>query len=296
MNAHAWLGVQGRHLAAFEAVARLGSVTRAAEELGYAQPAVSQQLGVLERRLGTTLLHRPGPGRAPTLTQAGEALLPRARALLAALEDARMAVADAQAGLAGRVRVGTFQSASERLLPAILAALAASHPSLLVEVVEDVDDDALEARVLDGRLDLAFSVAPVTAAGLVEAPVAQDPYRLLVSRDSPLAARASVHLAEVAELPLVGLRSCRAQAQVEERARAAGHALRIGPRHDEHGLIHGRVASGSHAALLPALAIQDHHPGVRAVPLDPPLPPRVIVLAHREVTPAAGAFLAAAGA
>src|SRR3979411_3300597 len=83
-----WSGLDLRHLAALEAIAREGSVSRAAVRLGYTQSAVSQQLQALERIVGVTLVTRSPGARAVTLTEAGRQLLGHADAIASRLETA----------------------------------------------------------------------------------------------------------------------------------------------------------------------------------------------------------------
>jgi DNA-binding transcriptional LysR family regulator len=88
-SCHPWLGVEVRHLAALTAVASERSFSAAAGELGYGQPAISQQIAALERVVGTRLIERR-PGHAPVgLTPAGELLARHSRVLLAVLHAAR---------------------------------------------------------------------------------------------------------------------------------------------------------------------------------------------------------------
>src|SRR5215207_1452078 len=89
MEADTWLGVELRHLAALEAVAKAGSFGRAAVALGYTQSAVSQQIQTLERLVGERLLERPGGPRAVSLTEAGRLLLRHAEAVVARLQAAQ---------------------------------------------------------------------------------------------------------------------------------------------------------------------------------------------------------------
>src|SRR5215210_6639706 len=103
-----WLGVEVRHLAALEAVARAGSFGRAAESLGYTQSAISQQIQTLERIVGERLLERPGGPRAVTLTEAGVLLLRHAESIIARLHAAQADMAALASGHGGRLRVGTF--------------------------------------------------------------------------------------------------------------------------------------------------------------------------------------------
>ena len=89
MEPDRWLGVEVRHFAALEAVAREGSFGRAAESLGYTQSAISQQIQTLERLVGERLLERPGGPRAVSLTEAGRLLLRHAEAIVARLHAAQ---------------------------------------------------------------------------------------------------------------------------------------------------------------------------------------------------------------
>ena len=91
MSTDGWLGVELRHLAALEAVARSGSFGRAARELGYTQSAISQQIAQLERIVGQRLFHRPGGPRRVEPTEAGLLLLRHADAIVAQLHMRRRA-------------------------------------------------------------------------------------------------------------------------------------------------------------------------------------------------------------
>src|SRR5215203_7038545 len=115
-QAHSWLGVELRHLAALEAVAREGSFGRAAESLGYTQSAISQQIQTLERLVGERLLERPGGPRAVSLTEAGRLLLRHAEAVVARLQAAQADMSALASGEGGRLRIGTFQSVGARVL------------------------------------------------------------------------------------------------------------------------------------------------------------------------------------
>src|SRR4051812_42091047 len=96
-----WMGVELRHLAALAAIAQTGTFRDAADELGYVQSAVSQQIAYLERVVGSRLIERsPGPGRI-SLTSAGHVLVRHADGIVARLRAAR---ADVEALDAGRTR------------------------------------------------------------------------------------------------------------------------------------------------------------------------------------------------
>src|SRR3954451_11389751 len=109
MSANDWLGVELRHLAALEAVARTRSFGAAARELGYTQSAVSQQIAQLERVVGQQLFHRPGGPRRVEPTEAGLLLLRHADAIVARLDAARADMAALAEGEGGTLPGGRFQ-------------------------------------------------------------------------------------------------------------------------------------------------------------------------------------------
>ena len=146
-------------LATLVAVLERGSFSAAAHELSLTQPAVSRQVSLLERQVGTQLVRRTQHGVHPT--EAGRLLAEHAQAILA-----RTALAERQlaqlAGLrAGHVRLGSFLSALVHLSAALATALERNQPELFRaqdHVIEDelVDRATAFARLAEGRLDLAI--------------------------------------------------------------------------------------------------------------------------------------------
>lgn len=121
-------------LAALVAVAEAGSITRAAERLGYTPPALSQQVAKLEREAGATLLVRSH--RGTRLTDAGELLVVRARRVLDEMELARHELAGLTGLSGGTLRLGTFQTAGTHLLPPVLSAFRRAHPDVALAVAD----------------------------------------------------------------------------------------------------------------------------------------------------------------
>src|SRR5689334_10835895 len=140
MTSDGWPGLELRHLLALQAVAREGSFAGAAEALGYTQSAVSQQIAGLERAVGRRLVERPGGRRRIWLTDAGEALLRHADAIISHVHAAAADVEALSEGRAGRLRVGTYQSVSARILPPILQAFHRQFPEVTLELREARDD------------------------------------------------------------------------------------------------------------------------------------------------------------
>ncbi len=161
MERDRWLGVELRHLAALEAVARTRSFGAAARDLGYTQSAVSQQIAQLERNVGVRLVDRPGGPRQVDLTDAGRLLLRHADAIVAQLDAAKADMAALAEGAAGPLRVGIYQSVGARILPALLRRFQEEFPRVEVQVKEETDAADLLRLLEHGELDLTFADLPL---------------------------------------------------------------------------------------------------------------------------------------
>jgi DNA-binding transcriptional LysR family regulator len=151
----------------FMLVAQYGTITAAARHAHVTQPALTASIQRLEGQLGGRLLDR-GRGGA-VLTAAGEALLPRARAALAAVEEGKRAVAEVMGLTAGTVRVGAGATVCTYYLPRFLAQFRAKHAGVGIHLREANQDDLVDA-VESGDLDLAILtrvVGPSVPRGLV---------------------------------------------------------------------------------------------------------------------------------
>ena len=295
MGADRLLGVELRHLLALQAIAEHGSFGRAAAVLGYTQSAISQQVAALERAVGEKLIERPGGPKPVSLTEAGLLLLRHAEAIVARMKAAQADLAAFAEGAAGPLRVGTYQSVSTRLLPAIVRRFKDAFPKVEIELSESAIDDELEARVERGEVDLSFVMLPMREAPLDSAQLLVDPYVLLVPRSSPLAGRAQPpSLREIAKEPLIGYRQCRSMEGVETAIRRAGGEPRIVFRSDDNGTVQGLVGAGIGVALVPRLTLQPPDGTIEVVELGELVPPRLVGIAwHRDRyrTPAARAFI-----
>jgi DNA-binding transcriptional LysR family regulator len=289
-----WLGVEVRHLAALEAVAREKSFGRAAEQLGYTQSAISQQIGTLERIVGERLVERPGGPRAVSLTEAGELLLRHAEAIVARLEAARADMASLRAGESGTLRVGTYQSIGARVLPAVMRHFRADHPGIELVLHEPTTDPELYALIESGELDLAFCSLPLPEGPFTALELMKDPYVLLVPAESPLARRKSASLADIGNTPLIGSQTCSSGLRLETDLREHGVEVEYAFRTDDNGTVQGLVAAGYGVALFPRLAVMPGDERVRVLQLEPSVHPRQIgVVWHRDRhrSPAGRAFI-----
>jgi DNA-binding transcriptional LysR family regulator len=283
MDSNRWLGVEFRHLAALEAVARERSFGRAADALGYTQSAVSQQIAMLERLVGERLVERPGGPRPVTLTEAGTLLLRHAEAIVARLQAAQ---ADLQAlgeGRAGTLRVGSFQSVGARVLPELMRRYLAAWPEVDVHLRESSADDQLLALVERGELDVAFVMLPIPDGPFETVELLSDPYVLIAATGRELVTAARTRVADLAQESLIGYRLCRSSELAESALRLRGLEPNVIFRSDDNGTVQGLVAAGVGAAVVPRLAVDETDDRVAVRPLDPPLPPRLIGLAwHRD--------------
>jgi DNA-binding transcriptional LysR family regulator len=297
MQADDWMGLELRHLIALKAVAEEGSFGRAATSLGYTQSAISQQIAVLERIVGQRLVERPGGPRPISITQAGELLLTHADGITARLRAAQADLTALSAGDAGPLRIGTYQSVGARLLPTLLRSFKADWPKVAVTLVESADDQELLTLVERGDVDFSFIVFPLRPGPFEAVELMRDPYVLVVAKGSPLARRDRVPtLREIVDLPLIGYRSCRTTAQVEERLRVAGRDPNVVFRSDDNYTVQGMVAAGIGVALVPLLTVDPSDKRIEVLDLGDRVPGRQIGMAwHRDRlrTPAAAAFVGA---
>lgn len=295
MESDRWVGLDLRHLIALKAIADEGSFGRAAERLGYTQSAISQQIATLERIVGLRLIERPGGPRPVSLTEAGRILLRHAEAIEARLLAAKADMAALEAGDAGRLRVGTFQSVGARIIPALLRRFGANHPGVEVVLRESQDEDELLAMVERGELDLTFWTLPVIGGPYETVELLRDPYVLVVPADSPLAKlERPPTLKEITLHPLVGFNQCRAMAHVDLQLTAAGRTPTYVFRSDNNGTVQGLVGAGVGISISPRLTVDEDDPSIEVIDLRGRLEPRVIGLvwhADRHFSPAAQAFV-----
>ena len=298
MEPDSWLGVEIRHFAALQAVASRGSFGRAAQQLGYTQSAVSQQIATLERIVGEKLVERPGGPRAVSLTEAGHLLLRHAESIVARLQAAQADLHALRAGEAGTLRVGTFQSVGARLLPEIMRRYGAQWPAVDV-VLEELDDEDIVGALERGELDIGFVLLPVGDAPLETIELLRDPYVLVVPAGSPHASGPAPTLREIGAEPLVGFRSDRSIEPVEAAMNGVGLEPRFTLRSNDNGTVQGLVGAGVANAILPRLSVDSGDPRIAVRELGDAVPPRVIAIARhvdRYLSPAARAFIETAKA
>lgn len=285
-----------RHLRYFVAVAEELSFTRAAQRLHMAQPPLSMQIRALEEELGTTLFERSK--RKVRLSPAGEVFLVRARKLLADAAEAADAAVQAAHGERGRLRVGFTSSLPySAVFSQVIRRYREAFPAVdlqLEELFTDAQFDALRRDALD--VGLVRSPASDAPEGIEVREIWRDPVCIVMPDDHPLAAVASVSMAQLAHERFVtfpsnagtGLPRLLAQA-----ARAAGFEAHVVQLAREATTQIGLVAAGVGLALLPMQLSHVRVPGVTYKPLTDVVPdfPLSVAVARGRNAPVVGGFL-----
>ena len=282
-----------RRLLTFREVAERRSFSRAAEALALTQPAVSQQVGALERQLGAELLER-GPGGL-ALTEAGQLLLEHANALSDRLRLADTQLSELVASAGARLQVGAFPSALASVIPDAIGALRASEPDVLIEAQEGFLAD-LAAGVLAGELHVAicFEAAgaePRAHPGLRRHELGREPMDGAVGPDHRLARRRSIRLDALAGDTWTAPSP---DGLVHRTCLAAGFEPRIAYITRDPLAIRGLVAAGLAVTLVPRL-LAGQLPGIRTLRLSGDVAHRRLYALTPEsgTRPAAVAFVEA---
>ncbi len=244
-----------RHLRYFEAVARHSHVTRAAAELHIAQPALSKQISQLEQELGVALFDRVG--RNVRLTEAGEALLPHARAAMTQVEAARAEMAERIGLRRGRASIGTPPTVGTQLLPTVLAAFNKRYPGIELRLHEAGVQTLLDL-LETGLTDVAVVTLPVEDEHLTVVPLFTEEMVIAVWKDHPLANRTTVQISDLKDEPWVlSPENYELREATLNACQAAGFAPRVVLDGGETDTLLRFVVAGIGVALVPRLAVQN---------------------------------------
>jgi DNA-binding transcriptional LysR family regulator len=244
-----------------------GTIHGAARALDYTPSAISQQLAVLEREAGTTLLERVG--RNVRLTDAGRLLVRHAATLLDGMEAAEAELAGLAAGRpAGVVRVASFQSAFLNMVAPAIARLAATHPDVRIEATEREVEEAVPAlrlQHLDAVIGDEYEGLPRPIhADLTRASLLQEQVRLVLPADHPLARRRTVPMRELAGADWAACQPGTGHREMMIRAcrRLGGFEPDLRHASDDFLILLELVRTTGACALLPDLVLDRGAPGV----------------------------------
>lgn len=265
------------------AVARKLSFTKAAEALSVAQPALSQQIAVLENQIGVRLFERTN--RKVSLTDAGRAFVTRAERILADVESAGEEMTAYAGGLRGRVVVGAYQSFAEYMLPKLLGRFHAEYPGIEVALREGLADDLL-AGLRDASIDVFIGDLGDTRAGAYDfdqAPLYEDELAIAVASSHRLASRATVRIDDLRDEAFVIFRP---GSSLTERlfavARAAGFEPRVAFESADSLTVRSLVAERLGVALFPRTLGNTPGPNIALLSLAPePIVRRMSLVTRR---------------
>jgi molybdate transport repressor ModE-like protein len=242
------------------AIAETGTITGAARQLGFSQPAISQHLQRTETRLGVPLVIRAG--RSIRLTEAGQLLARHAVAISSALDAAAGDLAELAGMRTGTARIAAFPTASSTIIPRLLSIMARKHPGIVVTYIEAEPPEAL-TMLREGSIDLAITFSYPgdradphrdIASGLALTPLFTEEVVLALPEKHPLSAGAAVDVRELAsERWIAGCPLCRGHLLAV--CEAAGFDPVINHETDNAVAVLHLVASYLGVALLPRLAL-----------------------------------------
>ena len=182
----------------FLLVAEKQNFTRAAEDAGLSQPALSRSIARLEEQLGQPVFERQT--RKVVLTDTGQLLQSRAQQILAIVEDTMAEISDD--GESGRIRIAAIPTIAPFFLPDLLQRFATKFPLASIMVQEDTTDNLLK-RCTQGEIDLAIVALPITAKYLEVETLFEEELYLVLSPDHPLTRKKQVRLGDIESLPFV---------------------------------------------------------------------------------------------
>jgi DNA-binding transcriptional LysR family regulator len=286
--------LDSRRLRVLCEVAKHGSFSAAAAELGYTQPAVSRQIATLEAEVGTVLVRRVPLGAV--LTDAGRLLVARSEAILARLADAE-AELRALAGLeGGTLRLVTFASAAASVVPIAVARFRERYPDIELSIAM-ADPDESVPRLRAGEFDLALSHDRLLEqSGIELVHLFDDPMYVAMPTTHRLCHARSLTLSDFADEPwmLATTQACPDARLFLRSCHAAGFEPKIAFQNDDYSAILGFVAAGVGVAVIPDMVSRGAREDVVIRELDPAPPSRPIlaVLPAGYRSPAASAMVA----
>lgn len=272
-----------RHLAGFIATAEELHFGRAAARLHMAQPALSQQIRLLEKELGVELFHRNT--RSVTLSDGGKALLGPARQVMADVDIARRAAILGNSEIVGRVVVGFAGASSRNVLPLLARAVRAEQPGIELVLQGQTYAGTAIAEVASGSLDIGFSRLPANNQSVSTRVYEYERLVAALPSDHPLASRKTIRVADLASEAFVtfpGTQGSTVRDALIHAAMGAGFTPRIMQEAPDSYTILGLVAAGVGVTLTVSSVQHIDTPGLVYRELEDDLPQLAVVLAWRK--------------
>lgn len=251
---------------AFLKIIEAGSFTKAAELLGYTQPALSQMIASLEKELSVKLLYRSRYGIQ--LTPEGKELYPMIQNSVRQYETMRRAAEEISGLDCGEVRIGTVSSVSCHVLPEVIRKFWNKHPNIRISLYQG-DYTSITEWVRTGAVDFGF-VNPAAVTGMDTEIIFSGEFKAVLPKNHPLSANKIISLADFADEPFLLLEEG-AYNEPLEAFRAAGISPDIRLRvHDDYSIL-SMVEQGLGVSLLAELVLRKTAYDVISLPVYPPV-------------------------
>lgn len=266
----------------------LGSFSKAGEELGYTQSAITQMMKSLETEVGFPILSKNHQG--VQLTPDGRKIMPAIRTLLNCEEALQQEINSIKHIESGSLRIGTFLSCAIQWLPKIIRSFQEKHPLIHLEVIETGDDE-LDQLLMEGKIDLAFSSLHGQSS-MDFYPLTEDPIVAIVPEEHPFYNRTSISLSELNDQPFI-----LSEKSFDRDIHRILQANQLNPNVvfvSQNGItIIAMVEQGLGISLLPALILKSYNGPVHCIPLDPPQSRKlgILVKSSESISPAMKAFI-----
>ena len=258
-------------------VVEVGSFTKAAEILGYTQPAMSQMIASLESELSIKLLYRSRNG--VRLTPEGEHLLPSVQSTVAQYQSMQNIAGEIRGLESGVVRIGTISSISCHWLPPVIKQFWQKYPNVQL-IVHQGDYTTIPEWVRTGELDFGF-VTPDAVQGTDSRFLKYGEHRACLPKDHPLAKLPAVSLEALAKEPFLLL-----EEGIYSEPLAAFHAAGLEPNirmtmHDDYSIL-SMVEQGLGVTILPELVLRKQNYEIVMLPTEPMVMRRISIISRNE--------------
>ena len=280
------MGMELSQLRTIVNVSELGSLSKAADRLHIAQPALSRQVRMLEEELGTRLFERHGRGMV--LTETGQDVLRHAYRVLSGIQEIRSCAADADASLKGHVSIGLPPTAADILTVPIVKAFKGRHPEATLRIVS-----AYSSYILDwlhrGDVDVAILFESTTAKSLVSDPLIEETLHLIGPRHANLSPKQPVDFSSLRTQKLLLPSSGHSLRRLlDDCTKGLGFDLNVHTEVDNFSALKNLVKAELGMTILPIAPIhEDIASGeLSYAPLTKPVPSRRLMMSFPADRPA----------
>lgn len=290
-NESEWTRLEIRQLHYFMAVCEEMHFTKAAEKIGVSQPTLSQQIRALEDELHMPLFDRIG--KKISLTEAGELLLRNAEAIMDTLQNVKDSIADLRQVHGGKIRVGIMPSDLDYRITQLVVDFHRDFPQVKLMVIASID---ILRQVLESEVDIGVGTNVPETDRIVSIPLCTEEYVLTVSANHPLAARTTIDIHELRDVPMIIYpEGFMGRELVEEAVRRHGFRLHSILETSSATSIINLVREGLGATVQPyPLIRQMNDPTLRTIRIEGGAPCRslsIIYRSDRYLSQAAKAFM-----